>query len=106
MNWTFVGIGFAMAVLMGAGLASLLVTIRPHWSARRRQLIAASVLPAITALGTGAGILFISTAEHGQGQTMEDLAVKALATLGGGFVLLALLGGLVGAGLAGRRRRQ
>ena len=105
MNWSFVGIAFAMAVLMGAGLASLLVTIRPQWSARMRQLIAASALPAITAIATGAGILFISTAEHGQGETIEDLAIAALATFGGGFVLLALLGGLVGASLAGRRRR-
>jgi hypothetical protein len=35
---------------------------------------------------------------------MEELAIVALAALGSGFSLLALVGGLVGAALAGRRR--
>ena len=104
MNWALVGWGFAMAVLMGAGLASLLPTIRPHWSPRRRQLIAASVLPAITAVATLLAILFISTAEHGVSENMEDLAIAAVATVGGGFVFIALAGGVIGAMLAGRRR--
>ena len=104
MNWTLILLGFAMAVLMGAGLASLLTTIRPQWSERRRRLTAASVLPAVTAIATVLGILFIATADHGASETMEDLAITAVATLGGGFVLLALVGGLVGAMLAGRRR--
>jgi mannitol-specific phosphotransferase system IIBC component len=105
MNWSFALIGFALAVFMGAALVSFLTTIRPQWSALRRLLTAASVLPSVTILATLAAILFVSTAEHGQAQTMEDLAITALATIGGGFTLLALAGGLVGAGLAGRRRR-
>jgi hypothetical protein len=104
MNWTLLLFGFALAVLMGAGLVSLLATLRPQWSARRRQLTAASVLPAITAGATFVGILIISTTDHGQGERMEDLAIAALATLGGGLVVLALVGGLIGAMLAGRRR--
>jgi hypothetical protein len=104
MNFTLIFIGFALAVLMGAGAVSLLATVRPQWSARRRQLIAASILPLITALATLLGILFISTAEHGQSQSVEDLAIAALATIGAGLVVLALAGGLVGAVLAGRRR--
>ena len=104
MNWTFPLIGFALAVFMGAALVSLLTTIRPQWSARRRQLMAAAVLPVVSAVATLAGIWFISTAKHGQGERMEDLAVAALATIGGGFTLLALAGGLLGAVLAGRRR--
>jgi hypothetical protein len=105
MNWSFLLIGFALAVFMGAALVSLLATMRPQWSARRRQMTAASVLPAISAVATLLGIWFISTAEHGSGERMEDLAVTALATIGGGFALLALLGGLIGASLAQRRRR-
>ena len=104
MNWTLVGMGFAMAVLMGAGLVSLLATIRPGWSRRRRQLTAASVLPIVTAMATLLGILFIARANHGQSERMEDLAITAIATFGAGFVVLALVGGLVGAMLAGRRR--
>jgi L-lactate permease len=106
MNWTLVLLGFAMAVLMGAGMVSLFATIRPEWSARRRQLTAASVLPAITAVATLLGMLFIATAEHGASERMEDLAIAAVATMGGGFVLLALVGGLIGAVLAGRRHRR
>lgn len=105
MNWFFLLIGFALAVFMGAALASLLRTMRPQWNARRRQMTAASVLPAISAVTTLLGIWFISTAEHGQGERMEDLAVTALATIGGGFTLLALVGGMVGVSLAQRRRR-
>ena len=104
MNWTFLLIGFALAVFMGAGLVSLLATLRPQWSTQRRILTAASILPAITAIATLLGILFISTTEHGQGERMEDLAIAAMATIGGGFTMLALVGGLTGAALAGRRR--
>ena len=105
MTLTFVLFGFALAVLMGAGLKSLLVTVKPEWSDRRRLLTAASVLPAITAVATLVGLLFVSTAEHGQSERMEELAIAALATIGGGFTFLALAGGLIGAALAGRRRR-
>ncbi|MFL6773677.1 MAG: hypothetical protein ACJ8ET_07585 [Sphingomicrobium sp.] len=104
MNWTLVLIGFALSVLMGAGLTALLATLKPGWSDRRRGLTAASFLPAITAVATLLGLLFIKTGVHGQSEHMEDLAIAALATLGGGFVLLAFFGGMVGALLAGRRR--
>jgi hypothetical protein len=104
MNLTFVLIGFALAVFMGSALVSLLLTIRPEWTARRRRLIAASVLPTITAIATLLGILFIATARHGESEHMEDLAIAALATIGGGFTLVAWIGGLVGATLTSRRR--
>jgi MFS family permease len=104
MNWTFVLIGFAMSVFMGSALVSLLITIRPEWSPRRKRLTAASILPVITAIATLLGILFVATANHGGTQQMEDLAIAALVTIGGGFTLLAWVGGLVGATLTGRRR--
>jgi hypothetical protein len=104
MDTTLLLIGFAIAVLMGAGLVSLLTTMRPKWSARRRQLTAASVLPAITIVATLLGILFISTADHGASAEMEELAIAALATIGGILTLLSLAGSLIGAVLAGRRR--
>lgn len=104
MDTTLLLIGFAIAVLMGAGLVSLLTTVRPKWSPRRRQLTAASVLPAITVVATLLGILFISTADHGAGAEMEELAIAALVTIGGILTLLSLAGSLIGAVLAGRRR--
>jgi hypothetical protein len=106
MNLTLILIGFGLAVIMGAGIAALLTLLRPEWSARRRQLTAALVLPGITALATLLGIVFIATSEHGQSERMEDLAIAAVATIGGGFTSLALVGGLAGAMLSGRRRRQ
>jgi L-lactate permease len=104
MNWTLVLIGFALTVFMGSALVSLFATIRPEWSARRKRLTAASVLPAITAIATLLGILFIATAGRTQDKQMLDLAISALATIGGGFTLLAWIGGLLGATLTSRRR--
>ena len=104
MNWTLVLIGFALAVFMGSALVSLFATIRPEWSARRKRLTAASILPAITAVATLLGILFIASAGRTQDKNMLDLAIAALVTIGGGFTLLAWIGGLVGATLTGRRR--
>jgi hypothetical protein len=104
--WSFILLGFATAVLMGAALVSLLATVKPGWSIRRRQLTAASVLPAITVIATLLGILFIATSEHGQGERMERLAIAAVATIGGGFTLLAFVGSLAGAVIAGLRRNR
>jgi heme/copper-type cytochrome/quinol oxidase subunit 4 len=103
MNWTFVLIGFALAVFMGSALVSLLATIRPEWSPRRRRLIAASVLAVITLIATLLMMLFVATANHGESQHTEDLALAALVTIGGGLTLLAWVGGLVGATLTSRR---
>jgi hypothetical protein len=105
MNTTFILFGFATAVLMGAALVSLLTTVKPEWSMRRRQLIAASILPAITVIAALLGILAVAMSEHGQSERMERLAIAAIATIGGGLALLAFVGGLVGALLAGRKRR-
>lgn len=105
MDWSFWLIGFALAVFMGSALVLLLATVRPQWSLGRKRLAAALALPLITVLATLAAILFITSGDHGQGEHMEDLAIAALATIGGGFALLALCGGLVGATLASRRGR-
>ena len=106
MNWTIVGIGFALAVLMGAGLMSLLATIRPEWTDRKRQLTAATILPAITAVMTLLGIVIVWSSNRGQDKQMVDLAIAALATIGGGFTLMALVGGFIGTAVAGKGRRK
>jgi uncharacterized membrane protein YphA (DoxX/SURF4 family) len=67
-------------------------------------LTAASIPPAITLIATAFIILFVVTSNHDQGQQMEDLAIRALVTIGGGFTLLAWVGGLAGATLTSRRR--
>jgi multisubunit Na+/H+ antiporter MnhB subunit len=105
MNWTLVLIGFSLAVLMGAGLVALLAAVRPEWSPRKRELIAASALPAITAVATALVLVLILAGNYDATGQMRDLATAALLTIGGGFTVLAFLGGLIGALLAGRRYR-
>ena len=104
MNWTFVLLAFALAVLMGAAFTTLLAQLRPEWSPKRRMVIGASALPLITVIATMLGIGFVTGSSHDAGETMEDLAVRAILTIGGGFALLAFLGGLVGGAFAQRRR--
>ena len=104
MNWTIILIGFSLAVLMGAGLASLLVQLKPDWSARRRGLTSASVLPVITLVATLLGLLWIWSLDDPGGGDMRDLAAAAVATVGLGFALIGFIGGLLGALLSQRRR--
>src|SRR6476469_4888920 len=104
MDMTIILLAFSLAALMVAATVSWLATVRPQWSRRRRVGTAASFLPAVTAIATGLGILFIASSNHGQGDQMEDLAIAAVATIGGGFALLALFGGFLGASLASRGR--
>jgi len=105
MNWTMALIGLSLAVLMGAGLAALLAQLRPEWSARRRGLVAASVLPAVTLAATFLGLAWIWTLDDPGGGDMRDLAAGLIATVGLGFTLLAFLGGMIGALLSQHRRR-
>ena len=103
MNWTILLIGFSLAVLMGAGLASLLAQMRPEWSARRRGLVAASVLPCVTLVATILALLWIWTLEEPGSGNMRDLAAGMIAPVGLGFTLLGFFGGLIGALLAQHR---
>lgn len=104
MNWTLIMVGFSLAVLMGAGLAALLAQLRPDWSARRRGLLAASVLPAVTLIATLLALLWISSLDEAGGGNMRNLAAAAIATVGLGFTLLGFFGGLLGALLSQHRR--
>lgn len=105
MNSTLVMIGFALSVLMGAGLVALLATLRPQWSARSRGFVAASVLPVVTLIATALGVFYIKAGNHDASDQMKDLAVSAMVTIGVGFTALSFIGGLIGATLAGRRYR-
>ena len=103
MNWKLLLIGFSIAVLTAAGTAALLTQIRPQWPASRRLLVAASALPAITVAATLIGLLIVGAgADPGGG--IKATALMIVAMVGGGFVLLALFGGLVGASLALRKK--
>jgi hypothetical protein len=106
MNWSMLFIAFALAVIMGLAFSALLLQLRPKWSARKRMLVAASWLPAVVILTTLVGLAVVRTSGSGVHEGMRDLAFKTMATLGVAFALLGFVGGLIGAALANRRRRQ
>jgi len=105
MNWTMVMIGFALAVLMGAGLRALLTTIRPEWPRKKRVLIAAAVLPGITLIAMLL-VLFLLFVTRPTGDAgMHDLAIRVVLTIGGLFTGTAFVGSLAGAWLSQLRQR-
>ena len=106
MNVTMILIGFSLAVLMGAGLSSLLAQLKPQWSRRRRGFTAAVFLPGVTILTTLLGLLWIWTLDDPGGGNMRDLAAAALATMGLAFAAVAFVGGLIGAAAAQRRQAR
>ena len=102
MMWTMLLIAFALTVLAGAGLAALLVRLRPQWTPKRRMLVAASGLPAATLAAALIGVVIV-------GLTPDEGGFKAYALLwimliGGGLAQFAFLGGLLGAMLSMRQR--
>ena len=108
MNWSFILIGFCLAVVVGASAVSILARIRPQWSGRRRLFTASVILPAVTILATAATIVAIVATGAGadQGETMQDLVVATIVRFGALFTLLALAGSLVGAWLRQLRMRR
>jgi len=106
MNWSMLFIAFALAVIMGMAFSALLIQMRPQWSPRKRMLVAASWLPAVVILLTLVGMLVVHMSGPGVHENMKDLALAATAALGAVFAVLGFAGGLVGAALANRKRRQ
>ena len=103
MNWSLLLIAFSLAVLMGASLARFIARSWPEWTARRRLLTAASVLPSFTLLTTIVGVVWVLVSGPRTGENMQDLAVVATAAIGGFFAVLAFIGSFVGASLAQQR---
>jgi hypothetical protein len=106
MNWSMLFIAFALAVIMGLASSALLIQMRPQWSSRKRTLVAASWLPAVIILLTFVGLAVVHMSGPGVHEGMRDLALKATAMLGVVFAVIGFAGGLAGAALANRKRRQ
>lgn len=106
MNMTFILIGFALAVFMGAAVAALLASLRPAWPRRKRILIAALALPLVTIVATAFGMAFLHFQSPDADESMRSLAVAAVGTIGSLFAIIAFGGGLLGAVLSQRRRTQ
>ena len=103
VNWSFLLVSFCLALMSGAIAVVTLARIRPGWSGRRLRILAALVLPAITLFATGAALLFVALSGSGEGADMKDLALRAIAVIGGAFAILAFVGGIIGASLLQRR---
>ena len=103
MNWSFLLVSFCLALMSGAIAVVTLARVRPEWSPRRQRIVAALVLPAITLSATAAGLLYVLFSGAGEGENMKDLALAAIAVIGGAFAVLAFVGGMIGASLLQRR---
>jgi hypothetical protein len=106
VNWFLVLMAFSLAVFMGAAAASLLARVRPQWTERRRLFLSALVLPVLTLVAFLAVMVAVVIRDPGHSRNMQDLALAAVASLGGLFALLAFVGGLIGAWLRQRGKRR
>ena len=98
-------IAFALSILIGGWMSAALARRRPLWTARRRIIRSASLLPALVLLASLAGIAWELVGPRGTGENMRDLAIAVYLVLGAWFVILTLVGGLIGAALVERKRQ-
>ena len=97
--WVWLAVAFAglAAGFVGDGM---LEHRQPGWRPARRQLVAATLAPALILMGTAAGMVFIGlTAPIGG---WDDLAVAAILMMGATVALVAFVAGLCGAWLGSR----
>ena len=97
--WVWLAVAFAglAAGFVGDGM---LERRRPGWRPVRRQLVAATLAPALILTGTAAGMVFIGlTAPIGG---WGDLAVAAIMMMGATVAFVAFVAGLCGAWLGSR----
>lgn len=101
MPWTYFAAAFMLAATMGMAIASLIATMWPAWSRRKKLLVSASVLPGVTLVAAILLALYIrSSGDPG----MSDLASTAIIRFGAMFAAIAFAGGLAGAGISRRGR--
>lgn len=102
MNWLVLILTFCVGALMGAFFSRLAARSRPNWTARRRSLLAASILPCLIGVLTLGGLGWIVLTGPGAGENMQDLALVVTAIVGSILAGLAFLGSFVGASLEAR----
>lgn len=105
MNWSFLLFAFSVAVITGAIGVATLARVRPQWSARKQGLVAASILPAMAALATLAGVANLLLSDS-VGGDMRDLALGAIVRAGVISATVGFVGGLFGATLRQRGLRR
>lgn len=105
MNWTVPLIAFFAAVMAGGRLDARLAG-KSDGTERRRVVRAALPLPGLVLLLSAAAIAWTVLAGPGEGENMTDLAVAIYISLGLLFAVLTFAGGLLGASMAERKRRQ
>ena len=106
MNWSLILFGFCLAVVTGAIAAATLARMKPHWTEKRRLLVASAILPTVTLIAALLGIVLLFRSSVSAGKEMTDLAAAAILTTGALFAAIALAGGFIGAALRQRGMRK
>ena len=106
MNWLVLIIAFAVALMIGAFAATMLERSRPEWSPMRRLWTAALALPGFIALATLFAVGCTMAAMSGPGQGNRDLVTAVYTMVGIVFLLISLVGSLIGAGIVVRKGRE
>ena len=107
MNWLVLIVTFAISVMIGGFLATTFSRARKgEWSRRRRLWTAALALPGFMVFATVLGIGCTMTVMPTQGQGNRDLVIAVYGLLGAMFLVITLVGSLVGAFAAVRKDSQ
>ena len=106
MNWLVLIIAFAIAVGIGAFLATMLGRTRRDWSDRRRLWTAALALPAFILFATVSAVGCTMAAAPVQGDGNRNLVVAVYGMVGAIFLVITLAGGFVGAVVAVRKDEE
>jgi hypothetical protein len=104
MAWMSLAIIFSLAAIVSATAVLWVRRLRPHWSVRKRYVIAALSPVTLVILLTALGIAWASLTLPKGGEGGREMTRYVLGIIAIVFAAPALLGGLLGAGLAQGRK--
>ena len=105
MPWLTLIVAFAVGALVAAATVKRFRRTKPGWSGIRRIFEAASLVPAAVVILALIGNFWAYATLPEGGESGREISVFIFTLVGLVLGVSALLGGLVGAGLAERRDR-
>ena len=106
MNWLFPSIAFLIGAMVAALMSDRWSRTAPEWSQLRRMLSAAAVVPLVIFILALLGSAWAYATLPDSGEGGREIVIFVLILVGSVLGVSALVGGLVGAGLAERSQRQ
>lgn len=106
MNLLVLIAALTIAGVFAAFLKSVLKRRRTHWSARRQQWTAVLAIPVGILVATAVRIAWVVISGPPRGENTKELAIAVTAVVGGYFVIVALVGGILGVRLAKGRKHS